>query len=107
MEVLDTIGPCIQSIINSSLISGSVPSCFKHAVIQPMFKKATLDPLVLTNYHPISKLPFLSKVLEKVDFHQLSSFLNHNDILDRFQSGFTVRVHSTAQHRICSVESVK
>ncbi len=50
VEVLDTIGPCIQSIINSSLISGSVPSCFKHAVIQPVHKKATLDPLVLTNF---------------------------------------------------------
>ncbi len=46
VEVLDTIGPCIQSIINSSLISGSVPSYFKHAVIQPVLKKATLDPLV-------------------------------------------------------------
>ncbi len=94
VEVLDTIGPCIQSIINSSLISGSVPSCFKHAVIQTVLKKATLDPLVLTNYRPISKLPFLSKVLEKVVFHQLSSFLKHNDLLDRFQSGFRAQ-HST------------
>ncbi len=95
VEVLDTIGPCIQSIFNSSLISGSVPSCFKHAVIQPVLKKATLDPLVLTNYRPISTVPFLSKVLEKVVFHQLSSFFKHNDILDRFQSGFRAQ-HSTA-----------
>ncbi len=51
--------------------------------------------LVLTNYQPISKLPFLSKVLEKVVFHQLSSFFKHNDILDRFQSGFT------AQNLLC------
>ncbi len=88
VEVLDTFGPCIQSIINSSLISGSVPSCFKHAVIQPVLKKGTLDPLVLASYRPISKLPFLSKILEKVVFYQLSSFLKHNDLLDRFQSGF-------------------
>lgn len=59
-----------------------------------MLKKAYLVPLVLTNYCPISKLPFLSKVLEKVVFHQISSFLKNNDILDRFQSGFRVK-HST------------
>ncbi len=70
-------------------------------MIQPVLKKATLDPLDLTNYRPILKLPFLSKVLEEVVFYQLSSFLKHDDILDRFQSGFR------AQHRIGSVESVK
>ncbi len=71
-------------------------------MIQPVLKKATLDPLVLTNYCPISKLPFLLKVMEKVFFHQLSSFLKHNDdILDRFRFGFR------AQHRICSFESFK
>lgn len=93
VKVSDTIGPCMQSIINSCLTYGLVPSCCKHSVIQPVLKKASLDPLVLTNY-PISKLPFLSKVLEKVVFHQLSSFLKKNDILDRFQSGFRAK-HST------------
>lgn len=88
MEVLDTIGPYIQFIINSSLNNGYVPSCFKHAVIHPVLKKPTLDPQVLANYRPISKLSFISKVLEKVVFHQLSSFLKNSDILDKVQSGF-------------------
>ncbi len=75
------------SIINSSLVNGIVPSCLKHAIIQPLLKKPRLDPLDLNNYRPISKLPF-SKILEKAVYHQLISFLNKNSVLDKFQSGF-------------------
>jgi len=47
-------------MINASLCSGVVPAAFKHAVVQPLLKKKTLDPLVLSNFRPFSKLPFLS-----------------------------------------------
>lgn len=65
-EVFNTLGPCIVNLINSSLRSGCVPVAFKHAAIQPLLKKTNLDTAVLSNFRPISKLPFLSKVLEKV-----------------------------------------
>ena len=55
-------------IINISLKSGIFPHSFKHAVVQPLLKKPKLNPCVLNNFRPISKLPFLSKVLEKVVF---------------------------------------
>lgn len=57
-EVVDTIGPNILLIINSSLYQGIVPSGFKHAVIEPVLKKHNLDSHELKNYRPISKLPF-------------------------------------------------
>ncbi len=62
--------------------------------MQPLLKKPTLDSSVLDNYRPISKLPFLAKLLEKVVLNQLSTFLNGNKILDKFQSGFRSQ-HST------------
>ncbi|KAF7649835.1 hypothetical protein LDENG_00135290, partial [Lucifuga dentata] len=65
-EVLDTVGPSILSIINSSLHHGTFPSGFKHAVVQPLLKKPNLDPSVFNNFRPISKLPFLSKVLGSI-----------------------------------------
>ena len=34
-------------IINTCLLSGSVPAAFKHAVVQPLLKKDNLDPSVL------------------------------------------------------------
>ncbi len=57
-------------------------------------KKSNLDPSVLSNYRPISKLPFLSKVLEKAVLNQLQAFLVQNDIFQKFQSGFKAN-HST------------
>ncbi len=65
----------LLSIINSSLSLGHVPKPFKLAVIKPLIKKPQLDPSELANYRPISNLPFMSKILEKVVSAQLCSFL--------------------------------
>ncbi len=64
------------------------------AVIKPLIKKTQLGSKDLVNYRPISNLPFLSKILEKVAFLQLYSFLEKNDICEDFQSGFRPS-HST------------
>jgi len=93
-EVWNSIGLYIQTIINSSLTSGYVPLCFKEAVVQPLIKKQNLDTLVLSNYRPISKLPFMSKILEKVVLVQLQAYLDLHGILEVFQSGFKT-FHST------------
>ncbi len=93
-DVFATIGPSILSIVNSSIITGTVPSYFKHAVVQPLLKKPNTDPTQLKNYRPISKLPFLSKVLEKVILNQLLPYLHQYNILEKFQSGFKTN-HST------------
>ena len=58
-------------MFNSSLVTGYVPQSFKVAVIKPLFKKPTVNPEVLANYRPISKLPFMMKILEKVLANQL------------------------------------
>ncbi len=75
-------------MINTSLTSVCVPTVFKYAVTQPLTKKHNLDPLVLSNFRPISELPFPSKVLAKVVLEQLQSHLDSNGILEKFQSGF-------------------
>lgn len=93
-DVFDFVGPVVLNLINASLTSGCVPGVFKHAVVQPILTKHNLDPSVLSNYRPISKLPFLSKVLEKVVYAQLQLHLNSNDIMEKFQSGFK-SCHST------------
>ncbi len=46
------------------------------------------------NYRPISKLSFISKVLEKVALSQLPSYLDTFNILHPFQSSFRA-LHST------------
>ncbi len=70
------------------------PQTFKLAVIKYIIKKTQLNPTDLVNYRPISNLPFLSKILEKVASSQLYSFLEKNDTCEDFQSGFRPS-HST------------
>lgn len=72
-ETFDSLEPAIP-LINSSLSSGCIPAAFKHAVVQPLIKKKNLDPAVFSNYRPISKLPFLSKVLEKMFLSKFCHF---------------------------------
>ena len=92
--VFDSIGSTIVDIINLSLLTGSVPSHFKHAIVQPLLKKTNLDPALPSNYRPISKLPFVSKLLEKVVAEQLTAVLESHCLYDAFQSGFR-KIHST------------
>ncbi len=93
-EVLPEVIDPLLAIINSSLSLGYVPKTFKLAVIKPLIKKIQLDPKDLVHYRPISNLPFLSKILEKVASSQLYSFLEKNYICEDFQSGFRPS-HST------------
>ncbi len=73
-ELLPVAEEPILNIINSSLSLCHAPKPFKLAVIKPLIKKPKLDPCELANYRPISNLPFMSKILEKVVSAQLCSF---------------------------------
>jgi len=68
-ENLDILLPTITNIINTSFTTGIVPHDLKTAVVKPLLKKPSLDKTLLKNYRPISKLPFMSRILEKVVLH--------------------------------------
>ena len=70
------------------------PAIFKKAVVKPLLKKSSLDPNELKNYRPVSNLPFLSKILEKIVLSQLLSHLNHYKLLSPVQSAYRPH-HST------------
>ena len=85
----------LLEIANCSLRTGLFPKSLKTAVIKPLLKKRNLDPFKLNNYHPISNVPFISKILDKKAIsNQLNIFLNQNCLFDTFQSGFRSH-HST------------
>ena len=85
---IDSLIMPITDIINESLRTGIVPSSFKHAVVTPLLKKSTLDPTVLSNFRPVSGLPFISKILEKVVFRQINTYLESNMLLEPHQSAY-------------------
>jgi len=63
-------------------------------MVNLLLKKAGLDPLDLNSFRPISKLPFISKIIEKVVCEQLTFYLENSNIYEPFQSGFR-KQHST------------
>ena len=93
-QYLDLLLPTITHIMNVSLSSGCFPHDFKTAVVKPLLKKSDLDPNNLKNYRPISNLPFLSKLLERLVLHQLFSHVRANNLLTDHQSAYRPE-HST------------
>ncbi len=76
---LPELSPLITKIVNASLVSGSVPSLFKSAIITPILKKSGADPFNFDNFRPISNLPFISKIIEKCIAIQIQEHLSNNN----------------------------
>ena len=51
-------------------------------------KKTNIDPISLSKYRPISHLPLLSKILERIFSKQLIAHINKNNLFDPFQCDF-------------------
>ena len=73
-------------IINQILNTGVFPSQLKIAKVIPIFKKD--DNKIFNNYRPISLLPVLSKVVEKVICSQINNFFITNNLFYDSQYGF-------------------
>ena len=73
-------------IINQILDTGVFPVNLKIAKIIPIFKKD--DRTVFNNYRPISLLPIMSKVVEKVIADQMNEFFVKHKLLFDHQYGF-------------------
>ena len=73
-------------IINLSLKTSSVPIDFKTARVVPLFKKG--DCNFEGNYRPVSILPVVSKIFERIVYNQLYDYINDNNLMYNFQSGF-------------------
>lgn len=61
---------------------------------KPIIKKLGLNPDNPSNFHPISNLPFLSKILQHALAYQLRTHLTPYNLFESFQSGFQWK-HST------------
>ena len=84
-------GP-ITELVNLSITQSTFPDQCKIAKLKPLYKKGSaLEP---KNYRPISLLPIISKIFEKIIHNQTVGYLNKNNVLYKYQSGFRTK-HST------------
>eukprot|EP00116_Pleurobrachia_bachei_P005747 sb/3466009/ len=87
---LSQLSPLLTALVNQSLSESSVPSDLQQALIFPTIKNTYGDRDSLSNYRPVSNIPFLSKLLEKVVLEQLSDYLKQNELLGKHQSGYRI-----------------
>ena len=76
----------LKIIFDKCLIEGVYPDKWKHANVQPVHKKNSRQEI--SNYRPISLLPIFGKILEKLIFDSMYTFLQSNNLLSKNQSGF-------------------
>ena len=69
----------LADLFNLSCTTGVFPSVLKTAKVVPIFKKDS--KLDYSNYRPISLLSIIEKILEKLIYKRLYTFLNKNNVI--------------------------
>ena len=82
----DNILLALSHIFNLSISKGEFIDCFKLATVCPVFKKGNSNNI--NNYRPVSLLSNISKLLEKVMYNRLYSFLEKQNLFYNYQFGF-------------------
>ena len=88
----DIISPHLSQIFNISLTAKCYPDSLKFAKVAPVYKGGDKDNL--DNYRPISVLPTVARVFEKLIYEQMIKYFESNDLLSKKQWGFR-SLHST------------
>ena len=91
-DIAPVIAIHLANIINLSIKLDTFPSQCKIAKIGPLFKKDIKTEA--KNYRPSSLLPLILKVIEKSIYNQTQDYLQRNELLYSYQSGFRAN-HST------------
>ena len=79
-------------LFNTSIETSQFPDSWKVGRVAPIFKDG--DKTEKSNYRPISVLPVISRLFEKLVFEQLYEFMEENGHFTSDQSGF-LRQRST------------
>ena len=95
--------PVITSLINASLTRGIFPRSWKLVVVSPILKDGNHEEP--NNNRPISLLPILSKVCERVGLNQITPYLMSNERLSTRQSG-NKKSHSTETSLIRTTDAI-
>ena len=83
-ENIDIFADFLCETVNCTIKTSNFPNCLNLADITPLHKKGRRDNK--ENYRPVSILPVLSKLFERILFEQISSFFDN--FLSEKQCGF-------------------
>ena len=92
-EANEVIAPSLCDIFNYAIDTKTYPVDLNIAKTTPIFK--TGDKEDLNNYRPISIIPTVARIFERLIYNQIYSYLSVNNLLSTKQYGFRT-LHSTA-----------
>ena len=92
-EYADLAASSLCAIFNRSIVSGVFPTEWKSTKVIPLFKQGEYSDL--NNYRPISIIPVVRKVFERIVYNQSYEYLTENNLISCNQSEFR-SLHSTA-----------
>ena len=87
------ISDSLTLIFNQAITLSSFPDEWKVARVMPLYKNGQRS--IPGNYRPISVLPAISKIMERILYDQLYNYLTKFELLSDSQFGFR-KFHSTA-----------
>ena len=95
----EEIAPALTKLFQLSLDTGNIPSIWKHAIVQPIFKKG--DRNNASNYRPISLTCICCKILEHIVRSAITQHLETHGIITDSQHGF--RKHRSCETQLISI----
>ena len=98
-DFLDSHLPTLVQIVFASLMTGNFPKDLMIAVVIPLLKNSSLDKNSLRNYHPVSNLAYIGKLIEKVVMNRLTDHMHRHALGVEFQSTYKAG-HSTETARL-------
>ena len=82
------IGHVMLNVINSCLTTCVIPSSWKHALVTPIPKGGRTNSRDPSSTRPISILPAVMKIVEKIVQNQLVQYMEASDLLSNAQHGY-------------------
>lgn len=85
-QCANEVAPVLADLINICIAQGQYPDELKVARVIPIHKSGRKDDL--DNYRPISVLPMMNKIVERIIYNRLVHFLDRNKFFHHAQFGF-------------------
>ena len=98
-KLIHQIAPVLVEVFKKSMTMGEFPTVMKLAEVVPLYKSK--ENFLETNYRPISLLTTMSKILEKIMYQRIYSFLQNTGQIYENQYGF--RANHSCEHAIGQV----
>ena len=101
-QYVDVYLPFLTKAINHAITENTFPEQLKKSEVIPLYKKE--DPLKKENYKPVSLLPHVSKVFERIIYKQINIYMK--DKLSKNITGFR-KSHGTRHSLTTMLEKWK